>query len=65
MGFELGSVNSLFSGLQSEGVRSAIFEVEDLVVNVNRKHDVARAVDFVSGLDVGAELLSPVAPQRR
>jgi len=64
MGFELGSVNSLFSGLQDQGVRSAIYEVEDHVVNVNRKRDVARAADFVSGLDSGAELLPPLAPHR-
>jgi GTP:adenosylcobinamide-phosphate guanylyltransferase len=65
MGFEFGSVNSLFSSLQEHGVRSAIFEVEDLVVNVNRKHDVARATSFVSGLVPGADLFPPLTSQPR
>lgn len=62
MGFELGSVNSLFSRLQDQGARSAIFEVTDVVVNVNRKRDVDRAVDFVAGLDPGARPHPPLAP---
>jgi hypothetical protein len=50
MGYELGSVNSLFTDLQRNGVSSGIVEVDDVVVNVNRKRDVARAAGFVAAL---------------